>query len=390
MSENENLIEDDLSNDDLLFTVLMYILLEKYLDKEKLSDNEKKYMNRFFNAKPNIMNDCKKIYGEENFQDIIDELNDDVVVPTEEDLKEMVSQLVKVFEKKEFEDNEFHKLDEYLNENYFFEKNKELKKELKKKNYYSLIKDKNLRKSIRNLNFIEELIVEEFFINRKDLKVIIKCLEIKDSELNIVLNKIYDDSKSILGNSYLLYVVLFLYDLYIDLIPFNEYYESFSEEDIYQFYEEENKVNEENNLNEEILKYSSIEQDFIITTNKFLEILYEYYELFQKNIMKNINNLKLIRLMLLHIEKDIMDGDKVGKPTMNILIFQRFINEDAHNAIYKLKDVYMYNEVFRDLKNENMKNQYELVRDCVVSLESDITKFREVFENFLLQNYLLE
>ncbi|GAA5819377.1 MAG: conserved hypothetical protein [Methanobrevibacter sp. CfCl-M3] len=380
LNKEKKRIMSKLSNNNLTDIFYSFVVLEKYRLKKDTSEQEKDYINRFLSEEQNTINRFNQEFGQNSFQETVKYIiNQGMANPNEEEFDNVLSRLKKYYEEKDFTNKSMKTLEKYLENNGII-KNKALKDKLNIKNNNNLKigKDKSTFNDELNIFGLLDILKTK---NPESIYPILQYLKKEEnSELKNVLKKIYHELEDILGNSYLLYIISFFYDLKPEFELLQGYYIKLLDNGVIdQFYNDEWQKDDfdEENLEElfEDDEVTSIEEEFIISTNDSLEEWNSYYKLFRTHILQNEDNLKLINLMVL--SKD-WSNLKIDKNILNLKLLTSTIFNEMNEVIAILYDLKFLNDHLENLKDKEMKKQYNDIRKFINKWIRNINSFKRL------------
>ncbi|MDR1819630.1 MAG: hypothetical protein LBR15_05215 [Methanobrevibacter sp.] len=387
LNQEKKKIMSKLSNNNLTDIFYSFVVLEKYRLKKDTSEQEKEHINRFLSEEQNTINKFNQEFRQNSFQETVKYIiNQGMANPNEEEFDNVLSRLKKYYEKKDFTNNSMKTLEKYLTNNGIIE-NKTLKDKLNQNNHILAIKnnnDLNIGKDKSTLNDEFNVFSLLDILKTKNSESTYTILQYLKKEANLelknILKMIYSELEDILGNSYLLYIISFFYDLKPEFELLQGYYIKLLDNGIIdQFYTDEWQKDDfdEENLEEffEDDEVKSIEEEFIISTNDFLEEWSSYYKLFRTNILQNEDNLKLINLMVL--SKD-WNNLKVDKNILNLKLLTNTIFNEINEVIDILHDLKFLNDHLENLKDKEMKKQYDDIRKFINKWIRNINSFKRL------------
>ncbi|MDR3290887.1 MAG: hypothetical protein LBT10_01930 [Methanobrevibacter sp.] len=375
-------IMNKLANSNLTDIFYSFVVLEKYRGLKDVSEKENKYITRFLSEEQYSINKFNQEFGQDSFQETVKFIiNEGMANPNEEEFDNVMNRLIKHYGEKDFRKKSTEKLEKYLKNNGILD-NKKLENDLDNNDYISSIEKDDLDVDDKNTFNIE---LDLFGLLKsktsENIYPILEYLKKYDNlTLNNTLKNIYDDMEDILGSSYLLYTVSFFHDLKPEFELLQEYYiNSLDKGVIDQFYHDEwqNDDLDEENLEEELfedMEIKSIEEEFIITTNDFLEEWNSYYKLFRNNILQKEDNLKFIYLMILSID----NNKEMDKNILNLKLLIKYIFNEINELINVLDDLKFLNDQLENLKDKEMKNQYNNIRKFINKWRRNISSFKRV------------
>jgi hypothetical protein len=377
LKEYKNVIKErkkvmnKLANSNLTDIFYSFVVLEKYGEKRVVSEKEKEYIDRFLTEEQYSINKFNQEFGQNSFQETVKFIiNEGIANPNEEEFDNVMDRLVEYYEEKDFTRRSTEKLGEYLKDNGILENG------LNIENYKAMDLDEFGLFNILKLRTSENIYPILEYLKKKE-----------DSELNNLLKKIHDDLDDVLGNSYLLYITSFFHDLKPELELLRDYYINLLDNGVIdQFYHDEWENDEMDNIDEEDLlkktELKSIEEEFIISTNDFLEEWNSYYKLFRGNILQKEDNLKFIDLLILSMGKDNLG--MLDRNTLNLKLLIDHILGEIDEVIKALDDLKFLNDHLENLKGKEMKEQYDTIRKFINKWRRNVSSFKKTCKTHLM------
>jgi hypothetical protein len=409
LNKQKRVLLNKFQNTNLSDIFYSFVVLEKHYKKENLSKKKRKYITRFLNDERYSINNFNHEFKKNKLEDTVNFIVDEGIAnPSKNEFYHLVNKLVKYYDEKDFNENSIDKLEEYLENNGILE-NKELEEKLNNSDYNLFIKDQELIKEIddkgtndneidNDTNEAKELNDFGLFKNLdfEKFETVYPMLQYlkkeKDIEFKNILKKICLDLENILGNNYLIYLSSFFFDLKQELDMFLDYYIKLYDDGVIdEFYQDDwdeieitnpdvEDFQEELFNNDEI---QSIEQDFIISTNDFLEEWDSYYNILRDKILKKEDEIKIIGLMILFINENLRKNQSTNSKT-NLNIINNFIIKKTDEIINILDDLKFLNDHLENIRGKEMKNQYNIIRKYINKWKRNINQFKRKYNSILL------
>lgn len=399
LNKQKRVLLNKFQNTNLSDTFYSFVILEKYYKKENLSKKKREYIDRFLNDERYSINNFNHEFGKNKLEDTVNFIIDEGIAnPNKSEFHHAVERLVKFYDEKDFNEDSVDKLEEYLEDNGILE-NKKLEEEITNSDYNLFLDNQELIKEIDDEEREYSELGDFGLFKNLDLE---KCETVfamlqylkkeEDCELNDILKKLCDDLENILGNNYLIYLSSFFFDLRGELDVFLEYYiQLYDDGLIDDFYHNDWEELEITNpdiedFQEELFnndEIQSIEKDFIISTNDFLQEWDSYYNIFKDKILKKKNELKLIGLMVLFINDSLGKNQTIRSKT-NLNILNKFIIKKIDEIIIVLDDLKFLNDHLENIVGKEMKNQYNTIRKYINKWKRNVSQFKRKYNSLLL------